>query len=213
MRRTGLIILSLSILILFLPFSAMGGVVENPNYFALKAGIISPKSNDIGDFDTGFNGELSFGHFFRRNFALELGVGYFQRQASDTRFDPIRGYLKGDTTIRTVPLTLTAKGIYPTEHIDLFAAAGIGLYSAFAESDLSIGPLIFSSDDDFIYFGFQLGLGANYNITENVFFGIEGKYLWAGAKYEADLFIFGIPMQLEADLGGYTVTANIGLRF
>lgn len=211
MTRKCLIILPLSMLIFFMPFSAMGGVVDKPSYFTLKGGIYSPQSNDLEEFDTGFNGELSFGYYFHRNFALEIGVGYFQTQASFIGFDPILGVWSEEDKITTVPLTLTAKGVYPTQYVDVFGGAGIGLYFASGESDLLIGAFPFSFDDSDTVFGFHLGLGANFSITENVFFGIEGKYLWAGAKFEED--ILGIPVDLDADLDGYTVTANIGFRF
>ena len=212
MKRTGLMILTMSILlIIFLPCAAIGGAVENPNYFTLKAGIYSPESDDLEDFDTGFNGEFSFGRYLHRNFALELGVGYLATEASFTGFDPIFGFVGEEDQIRAIPVTLTAKGIYPIKTVELFAMAGVGLYFAHGESDLTIGPFGFSFDDDDIAFGFHVGGGFNFNVTKNLFFGIEGKYLWAEAEFE-DSFL-GIPVELEAYLDGYTVTANIGLRF
>jgi len=200
MKRKGLMILTMGILlIIFLPCAAIGGAVENPNYFTLKAGIYSPESDDLEDFDTGFNGEFSFGRYFYTNFALELGIGYFNTEATFSGLDPILGSWREKDEVTVIPLTLTAKGIYPTQYVDLFGGVGIGLYFAHGEGDLStsaFGP--FSFDDDDTVFGFHLGLGANFSITESVFFGIEGKYLWAGAEFEDT--ILGIPVELDADL-------------
>jgi len=213
MKHTGLTILTMSILlILFFPFAAMGGAVENPNYFTLKAGIYSPQSDDLEDFDTGFNGEISYGRYFHPNFALELGIGYFETEGTSSGFYPILGGWREKDEITAIPLTLTAKGIYPTQYVDLFGGVGIGLYFASGEADLSttaLGPLSF--DDDDTVFGFHLGLGANFNITERLFVGVEGKYLWAEAEFEDT--VFGIPVELDADLEGFTVTGNVGFRF
>lgn len=60
----------------------VGKSTEKSNYVALKGGIYSPTSNNLKAFGTGFNGEIVFGHYFNRNFATELGVGYFQSSNS-----------------------------------------------------------------------------------------------------------------------------------
>ena len=185
--------------------------LENPNYVTLKGGIYSPQSDDLEDFDTGFNGEISYGRYFHRNFALELGVGYFETEATFSGFDPILGIVEEEDQITAIPLTLTAKGTYPTKYVEPYALAGIGLYLVSAESDLSIGIFEFSFDDDDTVFGFHLGLGANFNITERLFVGVEGKYLWAEAEFKDS--ILGIPVELDADLEGFTVTGNVGFRF
>ncbi len=194
------------------PDISLRGVVDNPNYVTFKGGIYSPESDDLEDFDTGFNVEIALGHYFHRNFALELGVGYFETEASFSGFDPILGVWSEKDEITAIPLTLTAKGVYPTQYVDLFGGVGIGLYFVHGEADLSssaFGSLSF--DDDDTVFGFHLGAGANFNITENIFFGIEGKYLWAEAEFEESFL--GVPFELDADLEGFTVTGNIGFRF
>jgi opacity protein-like surface antigen len=189
------------------------GVVDNPNYVTFKGGIYSPESDDLEDFDTGFNVEIAFGHYFHRNLALELGVGYFETEATFSGFDPILfGSWREEDEITAIPLTLTAKGVLPLRNVDIFAAAGIGLYFVHGEADISTSAFgSFSFDDDDTVFGFHLGLGGNFNITENIFLGIEGKYLWAEAEFEES--VFGVPIELDADLEGFTVTGNIGFRF
>lgn len=185
--------------------------LENPNCVTLKGGIYSPQSDDLEDFDTGFNGGISYGRYFHPNFALELGVGYFETEATFTGFAPILGIVGEEDEITAIPLTLTAKGTYPTKYVEPYVLGGIGLYFVSVESDLSIGFFEFSLDDDDTVFGFHLGLDANFNITERLFIGVEGKYLWAEAEFEDS--VLGIPVELDADLEGFTVTGNVGFRF
>lgn len=184
MKTSKTFILALGIVIIcFTPLSA---IAEKPaSYGIIKVGFYSPNGDleDL-DFDTGFNGEIVLGSYLHPNIAMEVGVGYFQTDASNPDID-----------LWVIPLTLTTKVLYPIEKFEPFALAGIGLY--FEELDLG-------EDDDDTVFGFHLGAGANYNITEDIFFGVEGKYLWSGeAKFAS----------LEADLDGFLVTGNLGLRF
>ena len=139
-------------------------------------------------------------------------MGYFETEASFWGYDPMVGNWTEKDEIQAIPLTITAKGIYPGEGFELFLLGGVGLYFVNGELDIStsaLGSLSFSDDET--VFGFNVGLGANFNITENIFFGIEGKYLWAKAEFEdvSD----GMSLELDADLDGFTVTGNIGLRF
>lgn len=187
-------------------------VPHKPNYVALKGGIYSPQSDDLEDFETGFNGEISVGHFFHPNFALELAIGYFETEDSVSGFIPALGNFTRKDEITAVPVTLAAKGIYPIGRGELFAAGGIGVYYIEGETDIStsaLGRFAFDGDDG--VFGFHLGLGGHMNIAENLFLGIEGKYLWAEAEFEGSLS--GVPIELNADLEGFTATANLGLRF
>lgn len=187
-------------------------VTHNSNYFTFKGGIYSPESDDLEDFDTRFGGEIAFGHYFHPNFALELGIGYFETEGTLNGFDPILGKWSEKDEITAVPLTLTAKGVLPLRNVDLFAAAGIGVYFVQFESDISTSTFgAFSFDDDDTVFGFNLGLGTNFYITQNVFFRIEGKYLWAEAEFEESFL--GIPIEFEVDLDGFIVTGSTGFRF
>ena len=139
--------------------------------------------------------------------ALELGVGYFKTEATFQGTLPIVGTFREEDEISVIPVTLSAKGIYPINSVELFGEVGLGLYFSEGESNItSTGLGNIRIDDDDTAFGFHLGLGANFNITENIFLGLEGKYLWAGAEFEA----YGI--KLDADLDGFIVTGNLGFR-
>ena len=208
----------------FLPFSALGQDkpktwIYGHNYIAAKAGAYFPTGDlDDLDFDTGFNGEIVYGYRFNPNFALEGGVGYFQSnsEVSGTITDPVIGTVTGtvDMDLWTVPVTVTAKGIYPIDNVELFAGAGIGLYFVNLDLDASgtisggaLGTIsgTISTDDDDTIFGGHILAGANVNITPNVFIGIEGKYIITD---EAEFF--GVKF---SELDGFILTGNIGIRF
>lgn len=146
----------------------------------MKLGIYSPESDELTDdrhFYTGWTGEISFGRYFHRNFAVELGVGYLEADGEDANLQAPRPWV-ADFDIRAIPLTLTAKGVLPLRNVDLFAAAGVGLYFVRAKVNLTMHPVGSDSfDDDDIVFRFHGGLGANFNVTQNIFIGMEGKYL------------------------------------
>jgi len=194
-----------------LPFFAMAA--DESNYLVFKGGAYSPQSDDLEDLDTGFNGEISFGHYFNQNFALEVGIGYFETDGSFSGFDAILGNWTEDDEITAIPLTLTAIGISPLgDKVELFGKLGIGVCYVDGESDISLGVMgNVSFDDTDTTFGFHIGCGANFDITQNSFFRIEGKHLWASSEFEDT--VLGVPIELDADLDGFTFTANIGIRF
>ena len=49
-----------------------------PNYVVVKGGIYSPQTSDLDGFNTGFNGEAAFGHYFDKNWAIEASAGNFE---------------------------------------------------------------------------------------------------------------------------------------
>lgn len=182
-------------LVFLLPISATGQ--ERRDYIIAKGGIYSPTGGlDDLNFGAGFNGEIAWGHYFSPNFALEIGAGYFE---SDD--------------VRVVPFVATGKAIYPTGNWELFAEVGVGAYFAKFKgtlSDPALGNL--AINDESVVFGVDLGLGVNYNITEEFFLGIEGKYLLtADADFSGSPT--GGPGKLETDLNGVIVTAVFGFRF
>ena len=178
-----------------------------PNYFAVKAGIYSPQEKwdvlDAGVFeyslDTGFNGELVYGHYFSRNWALELGIGYFQTSGDDTSFD-----VKSKSSIDVMPLTVAIKGIIPADKFEIYGIGGIGAYFVWADEKLNGVKF---SDEDILFGGF-LGAGINYNITPTAFLGLEGKYLWTDKTNLSDS-----GWRQKHKLDGWLATFNVGFRF
>jgi opacity protein-like surface antigen len=177
---------------------------EQLNYVTLKAGVYSPQSNELNGFDEGFNGEIAFGHYFHRNVAIEIDIGYLETERTTGGVDQIKD------TVKAVPALLTGKLIYPSDKLELFVELGIGAYFVEVTSTkwtASSGNYV-SVDGEDTTFGVRLGLGLNYDITPSIFLGLEGKYFWA----DADVGLAFEPGS-SLDLDGIVVTANIGFRF
>lgn len=174
-------------------------LAENPsNYVVLKGGIYSPSedfnlNNINADSKTGFDGEIAIGHYFLPVFATELGAGYFESKGSPAA-------QPGEAKLKVVPVTLTAKGLLPMGPIEPYGEFGIGAY--ITELDVS-GDLGNFSGSSKTAFGLHAGAGVNFNITQNVFLGVEGRYLWAKPSFGGQ----------DIKLDGFTVTADLGFRF
>ena len=194
-----------------LSFAVPSLVVAQSNYITLKPGIYSPQSNDLKHFDTGFNGEIAFGHQYNPNFAIEMGLGYFNTEATFRGAGQVTGIsYAGEErdSLDVVPIILTFKGIIPVNNWEFFGLGGIGAYVVNTDVKLSgsVGPYtgrLSDSDTDTI-FGVHLGLGLHYNITPSWFVGAEGKYLLTSkAKYG----------NAEFKIDGILATAVLGFRF
>jgi len=188
MKRTAL--LSVLFLLIAAPVFA-----APPNYVALKLGGYFPQNSDLDNFDTGFNGEIALGHYFNPNVALEFSVGYLESSGSDAG-------VSGDIT--SYPILLSIKGVAPVPGGELYVLAGGGIY--ITELEASALGVNVSSDDN--PFGFQLGVGGNFNLSPNVFLCIEAKYFWAKPSFD----LLGVT-SVDVHIDGIQATANIGYRF
>jgi outer membrane protein W len=191
-------------------FSGPVAEAQTSNYAVLKAGAYFPNSGDLNGFNTGFNGEVAFGHYFNKNFAGELGLGYFQSSGNGSASGS--GYTataNGD--IYSVPLTIALKAIYPVDKWEFYAIGGTGAYYCNASVNGSITRGIFtfvgSESKNTVTWGGFLGAGANVNIDQNWFIGLEGKYLWAKPQ-----FTF-VGQNIDVSFDGWIVTGNLGFRF
>jgi outer membrane protein W len=189
MKRTFFVLVV--ILLFLLPLSAFAQ--DRANYITAKAGGFFP-TGDLDDMDlaNGFFGELTIGHYYNPNVALELGAGFLISDSDTFSAELDR--------VWAVPVTLTVKGIVPVNNFELFAGLGGGVYYTQADLNPSTGNTI--SDEDWLAGGHVL-LGFNYNVSQVVFFGIEGRYLFTSeAQYD----------DIKANLTGFTLTGNIGVR-
>jgi len=168
------------------------------NYVVLKGGLYSPSEDfDLEgqhfSHDDGFVAEVAFGHYFMPMFATELGVGYFESKASPA-------VPPGDAKFKVVPVTLTGKVLFPLGPVEPYGEFGIGGYITKAEVSGTVGNFSGSTKG---CFGLHAGAGVNFNITQNVFLGVEGRYLWAKPSFGGQ----------DIKLDGFTVTADLGFRF
>jgi outer membrane protein W len=191
-------------------FSGPAAEAQTSNYAVFKAGAYFPNSGDLSGFNTGFNGEVAFGHYFNKNLAGELGLGYFQSSGSGSSSGS--GYnASANGDIYAVPFTIALKAIYPMDKWEFYAIGGVGAYFCTAKVDGSITRGIFTfigsdSHTDISLGGF-LGAGANVNIDKNWFVGLESRYLWTKPQ-----FTF-VGQNIDVSFDGWTFTGNLGFRF
>ena len=143
--------------------------------------------------DDGFVAEIAFGHYFLPMFAMELGAGYFESKASPA-------VPPGETKFKVVPVTLTGKVLFPIGPIEPYGEFGIGGYITEADVSGTVGNFSGSTKS---VFGLHAGAGVNFNITQTIFLGVEGRYLWAKPSCGGT----------DIKLDGFTVTGNLGFRF
>ncbi len=203
MKRRRIYSLILAVALIGSTLPAFAG--EQPSsYVMLKGGIYSPSNSyDVHDFNagqtdrldskTGFAGEVAVGHYFLPMLAVELGAGYFESKGSPAA-------KPGEAKFKVVPVVATAKVCIPLGIFEPFGLAGIGAYI----TDLDVN----GTTDNFhgstkITYGLHVGAGFNVNVTDTIFAGLEGKYLWARPSYGGQ----------DVKLDGFVTTVDIGLRF
>jgi opacity protein-like surface antigen len=179
-------------LVLPAPATAAG---PPPNYVQVKLGGYFPMSSDIDTYDSGFNVEASLGRYLAPGFAVEGGIGLFETE----------GRRPGSSVYRefeVIPLTFSLRGTVPYGPFEAYGMAGVGVY--FIDDKLS-SPAFQGqgASDSAADVGLHLGLGGKYTMANNVFFSLEGKYLWLSTG------TFGIDTRLD----GAVLTVNIGYRF
>ena len=208
MKNSSIGIKSIFMVVLVLPFLIPINIfAETPFYIAIKPGVYSPQSSDLPGFDTGFNGEFSFGFRFHPNFAAEFGIGYFNTEGEKT----VAGatYVgRKNFDLDVWSLTFTLKGILPYKKWEFFGLAGGGIYSVskpYYQEDYHHHDYYYDYDYDSILGGF-LGAGIHYNIAPKIFLGVEGKYLWTEQAKFGDL-------EEKFKMDGIIATAVIGFRF
>jgi opacity protein-like surface antigen len=198
MKTTAALILAVAVALIGVP--SLASAVERPsNYIEFMGGLYAPsKDFDIegNDFklDDGFVAQIAFGHYFLPMLALELGGGYFESKASPAR-------PAGEPKFQVVPLTATGKVLFPIGPIvEPYGLFGIGAYVTKAEVSGDVGNFEGSTETAF---GYHAGGGVNVNLGPVVFVGAEGRYIWVKPSFGGD----------DIKLDGFTVTANLGLRF
>jgi opacity protein-like surface antigen len=136
----------------------------------------------------GFYGEFGYGYRFHRNFALQSEIGY------------LHSGVKDGNDIHGVPISLSAKGVYPIKDFELFIGAGLGIYLTQYKGELNNVQV----DDRDNVLGGHLFIGADYNIASNIFIGVEGKYIFTEkAEYNGQ----------KVNLDGLATVIRLGFRF
>jgi opacity protein-like surface antigen len=201
MKKTNLLFLALAAALI--GTTSPASAAEPASYVALKAGVYSPSmSYDLDTFNggnrthldskTGFAGEIAVGHYVLPMLAIEFGAGYFESKGSPAA-------TIGETRLKVVPVTATGKVLLPIGPFEPYGLFGIGAYI----TDLDVN----STTDSYrgsteITYGLHAGAGLNISFQENMFVGLEGKYLWAEPSFGGR----------HIALDGFITTAVIGFR-
>jgi opacity protein-like surface antigen len=192
--------------------TAWAGGQDLKNYLVFKGGIYYPQG-DLRDMDTDFNGEIAYGFRFHPNFAFEVGSGYFQTSGTD-RATVSRYSLSLEQDVYSIPLTVAVRAILPIcKNAEIYAIGGGGAYYVHGSATFTVAGVgrVSDSDDAFVAGGFA-GAGALYNLTPQLFVGLEGKYLWTDtAKLRGSLR--GVEHNADFQIEGVQGTVNIGYRF
>jgi len=175
---------------------------ELNNYVVGKLGFYTPTSSDLDHYDTGFNTEAAFGHYFNPNIAVEVDAGYFRTKGDVTVYNG--GAHWGDEKIEVTPLTASLRLIQPLNRTtEIYGIGGVGSYFVYSSIHASNYSDYIHMTDDTVSFGAHLGGGINVNLSRNIFVGGELKYVWLTADLYGD----------HVNLGGFRTTGNIGFRF
>jgi hypothetical protein len=200
----GVIIVCFCVMSLSFPAQAEN---MSPSYVVLKGGIYSPQNDGFKNFDTGFNGEVGFGHYFNQYVALEVGSGYFKtRSTGDLGLEISSAEATLDFNV--VPATAAFKVIIPIGIFELYGIGGGGAYFLWTDTKVSTDNRTSGSSGNYnqtLWGGFA-GAGASIKIAPNVFLGLEGKYLWTSALKINDI-------DTNINLNGILATFNIGFLF
>ena len=189
MRKVALLSVLLAI------FTVPAAASSYSNYITAKLGAYIPQHRDMDNYDAGPNIELALGRYFNPNVALDFSLGFFHSEGS------VAGI---DLGVHGFPILLSIKGLIPHAGGELYALAGGGVYITSFEA-VGLGVLVNDKDNAL---GYQLGIGANFLVADNMFFGLEGKYLWAQPTYKMN----GVTSS-DVHIDGIQVTVNVGGRF
>ena len=189
---------------------------DETSYVTGKAGAYFPTGDlDDGGYDPGFAGEVGYGYYLLPNLAAEGSIGYYNAQNSDEfvagYYDNGRyRYYHGDIDVAIVPLSLTLKATVRTGAIEFYGGGGVDLYcmSIDAGDDDGSNDGRSEDDDSDAVFGAHLVAGGNVDIGNNMYIGLEAKYLLTD---DVDVSLFN--KSYNYDLDGFTVTGAFGYRF
>lgn len=192
--------------------AAEGG--EKMNYGQLKVGMIQPSGDqDDAGFDTGGDFSAAYGRHLNKFLVVEGAIDLFGSGQDSSGYNSHAGYYDQDTTLSGAAFLVTLKGEFSSGPVDLFAGAGVGLYSVLLDSEIDSSRFgdVDAEDSDGV-FGAHVVAGLNYNINDRFFVGMEGRYRWTDDVELSDT-VASIPVEYYGDLSGFVVTFNGGIRF
>lgn len=184
------------------------------NYGRLALGVNQP-SGDLDDagYDAGFNISATYGRYLAKNLVVEGSLGSFFTDQEFSGSTGITGSFTREDIISASSILGTIKGELPMGPVNLFAGAGLGLYVVILDSEIDttfLGDL--DAEDSDTVFGAHVVVGGDFNITHRVFIGVEGLYRWT-TEFDMRDRVGTIPVEVEGDLDGYSISFMGGFRF
>lgn len=203
-----------SLLCLFTTGKAMAADPARDNYMQVKLGAFQPLGDlDDAEFDTGGQFAIGYGRYLTSYLVVEAAVEGIATENDRRGSNAAAGNYTQENILSAGAFLLTLKGEIPVGPVDFFGGVGGGLYSVVLDSDIeSSGLGNFSTDDDDTVLGVHLVAGANYDITDRFFVGVEGMYRWTD-DIDLSKTVASIPVEYHGNLSGYSVTINGGFRF
>jgi hypothetical protein len=170
-------------------------------YIVIKPGAFIPTDDlDHKGFDKSFSGEVAVGTYYSRHVALEAGVGYFRTESSQNGTD-----FTEDDDLWVIPVTVTFKGVIPFRGGELNAGVGPGLYFANLTADgTNTSSGSYSDDAHATAVEGHAVVGLNFDITNKIFVGAEGKYVVTTGAH-----MLGTKIKLD----GFIASGVLGFRF
>jgi opacity protein-like surface antigen len=194
--------------------SSSGKSESYHNYGKVYAGL-NDFTGDLDDagYDANFDGGVAYGRYLTPFLVIEGAVDIFGTNQDLHGSTVTAGSYKREDSIGVLALLATIKGEFPLGPLTLFGGGGGGVYFLSLDSDITTANLgEFNKDETDNVFGFHVVAGANYNITSRFFLGLQGLYRWT-EDIDINKSAATVPVIVEGDLNGYTVTINAGFRF
>lgn len=200
--------------ILMMATDVIADPMDYKNYGRIGIGANQPTEDlDDAGYDAGVNATLAYGRYLGKYFAIEGALNHFFTDQELSGSSPTAGAYDRDDWLSVTGLLITLKGEIPLGPVRLFAGAGVGVYSAYLDTKIDTANLgRFQMDESDVVFGTHVVTGGFFDITPKIFLGVEGLYRWTG---DADMSetVATIPVALEGNLDGYSITITGGFRF
>lgn len=161
------------------------------------------------DFDASFNGGGTLGYYLNDNWRVEGELMYRRNDLKDITIDGIGASTDGDFASLSVGLSaLYEFNPFGKERVRAYAGAGV-VFVQEIDIDFEIDGEETSFETDEV--GFQVQLGARYDINDNLFVDAGLRYLTvSGAELE---FPADTSRIVESDYSPLSVSIGVGWRF
>lgn len=193
---------------------AWADAAEFKNYGRVTIGVNEPTGDlDDAGYDAGFNIAATYGRYLGKNWVIEGSLGSFFTDQDFSGSNSFTGSYTREDMVSAASVLGTIKGELPMGRLTLFAGAGVGFYVVSLDSEIDttfLGDL--DADDNDSVFGTHVVAGGNVNITRRFFVGVEGLYRWT-TEFDMKDRVATIPVEVEGDLDGYTLSLLVGFRF